>query len=343
MVPEAPEENVKQMDPFNALVVENHEGRLTAGVKSLGLGDLPREDVLIRVDYSTLNYKEGLGFAGRNRIFRIFPMVPGLDLAGEVVASESDRFKAGDGVILNGWSVGERFWGGYAQMARIRSDFLIPLPHGMDSWTAMAIGTAGYTAMLCVMALEEAGVSPDRGSVVVSGASGGVGSNAVALLSHLGYEVAALTRAEPGPIHDYLKSIGATRIIGGPEWKEAPAPLEGQKWAGAVDTVGSRVLARLLAQMDYGGCVAACGLAGGFDLEATVMPFILRGVSLRGVDSVWCPTKRRLQAWDRLVREMPETALRTINRTIDLASVPEYAKQILKGNITGHIVVDVNA
>ena len=328
---------------FKALVVERDGEQLTSGIQELTLENLPPEDVLIQVDYSTLNYKEGLGFAGLNKIFRIFPMVPGLDLAGTVVESQSPNFKPGDKVILNGWSVGERYWGGYAQMARIKSDFLIPLPKAMDSWTAMAIGTAGYTAMLCVMALEEEGVTPEKGPILVTGASGGVGSNAVAILSHLGYEVAALTRAEPGPIHDYLKDLGAKEIVQGPEWAEKSAPLESQKWAGVVDTVGSRVLARAIAQALYGGCVAACGLAAGADLPTTVMPFILRGVGLRGVDSVWCPRPRRIKAWDRLVTDIGRDALDRINRTVPLAEVPAQAAKILKGDITGHIVVDVNA
>ena len=330
-------------DIFRALVVDKKDGKIRWEVKQLATGELPPEDVLIQVDYSTLNYKEGLGFADRNKIFRTFPMVPGLDLAGTVITSESPRFKPGDKVILNGWSVGERYWGGYAQMARIKSDFLIPLPEGMDTWTAMAIGTAGYTAMLCIMALEDAGLTPDKGPVVVTGASGGVGSNAVALLSGLGYKVAALTRAQEGRTHDYLKQIGARRVIGGEEWTKDPAPLESQEWAGAVDTVGNQVLARLLAQMNYGGCVAACGLAAGFALSTTVMPFILRGVSLRGVDSVWCPREKRVAAWDRLATEMPEGVLDIINRVIGLAEVPAHAEQILAGGITGHIVVDVNA
>ncbi len=329
-------------DTFKALVVEKKDNDLMATVKQLKVEDLPDEDVLIQVDYSTLNYKEGLGFANRNKIFRIFPMVPGLDLAGTVVESKSDDFKPGDQVILNGWGVGERYWGGYAQMARIKADFLIPLPKGMDTRKAMAIGTAGYTAMLQVMTLEEAGITPDTGPIIVTGASGGVGSNAVAILSGLGYEVTALTRSTEESTHNYLKKIGATEITGGEKWAEMPAPLEPQKWAGGIDTVGSVVLARLLSQMKYGGCVAACGLAGGFDLPATVMPFILRGVSLRGVDSVSCPTQKRIAAWERLVTDISDETLDSINTTIPLEDVPRYAGEILAGNITGHIVVDVN-
>ncbi|SDU40750.1 MDR family oxidoreductase [Desulfobacula phenolica] len=333
-------------DTFKALVVDKAESEpseLVATVKQLNVADLPEEDVLIQVDYSTLNYKEGLGFANRNKIFRFFPMVPGVDLAGTVVESNSPDFNPGDQVILNGWSVGERYWGGYAQMARIKSDFLIPLPQGMDTRKAMSIGTAGYTAMLMVMTLEEAGVTPGSGPVIVTGATGGVGSNAVAILAKLGYEVTALTRSRQASIHDYLRQIGAKEIAGGEEWTMMPSPLETQKWAGAVDNVGSKVLARLLSEMKYGGCVAACGLAGGSDLPATVMPFILRGVSLRGVDSVWCPTPRRIAAWERLVTDISDAALASINKVIPLEDVPRYAKEILAGNITGHIVIDVNA
>ncbi len=330
-------------DTFKALVVEKEDNNLVAMVKSLKVEDLPEEDVLIQVDYSTLNYKEGLGFANRNKIFRIFPMVPGVDLAGTVVESKSVDFKPGDKVILNGWSVGERYWGGYAQMARIKSDFLVLLPMGMNTKKAMEIGTAGYTAMLQVMTLEEAGVTPDKGPIIVTGATGGVGSCAVAILAKLGYEVTALTRSKEQSIHEYLKKIGAKEIAGGDEWAKKPAPLESQKWAGAVDTIGSMVLSRVLSEMKYGGCVAACGLAQGFDLPATVMPFILRGVSLRGVDSVWCPTPRRIAAWERLVTDIPDKALDTINKVIPLEDVPRYAKKILEGNITGHIVIDVNA
>ncbi len=330
-------------DSFKALVVEKADDKLVATVKDLTVADLPEEDVLIQVDYSTLNYKEGLGFANRNKIFRIFPIVPGLDLAGTVVESQSPDYKPGDQVILNGWSVGERFWGGYAQMAKIKSDFLIPLPQGMGTKKAMALGTAGYTAMLMVMTLEEAGITPDSGPIIVTGATGGVGSNAVAILDHLGYEVTALTRSSDPAIHSYLHKIGAKDIASGEEWSKMPAPLETQKWAGAIDNIGSKVLARLLAETQYGGCVAACGLAGGFDLPATVMPFILRGVSLRGVDSVWCPTPRRIAAWKRLVTDIPDSALETINKVIPLKDVPQYAKEILAGNITGHIVIDVNA
>jgi len=330
-------------ETFKALVLEQVDGEIVAEIKQLTVDDLPQEDVLIKVDYSTVNYKEGLGFAGLNRIFRKFPMVPGLDLAGTVLESESPDYKPGDQVILNGWSVGERYWGGYAQMARIKSDFLIPLPKGIDTKKAMAIGTVGYTAMLCVMTLEEAGIKPESGPVIVTGAAGGVGSNAVAILAKLGYDVTALTAPGQESTHEFLKEIGAKSFAGGKEWSEKPRPLETQKWMGAVDTVGSIVLARVLSEMNYGGCVAACGLAAGSDLPTTVMPFILRGVSLRGVDSVWCPTPRRKAAWERLVTDIPDAALAKINKIIKLEEVPHYAKEILAGKVQGHLVVDVNA
>ncbi|MBT8341122.1 MAG: oxidoreductase [Desulfatitalea sp.] len=330
-------------ETFRALVVDKGDTGLVAAVKPLTVSDLPDEDVLIQVDYSTLNYKEGLGFANRNKIFRILPIVPGLDLAGTVVESKSCRYKPGDPVILNGWSVGERYWGGYAQMARIKSDFLIPLPKGMDTLKAMYIGTAGYTAMLCVMTLEQAGVTPDGGPVVVTGAAGGVGSNAVAILAHLGYDVTALVSARKAFTHDFLRELGAKAFVGGDKWAQTPSPLESQRWAGAVDTVGTTVLARVISEMNYGGCVAACGLAGGIDLSLTVMPFILRGVSLRGVDSVWCPYERRVAAWERLAKDIPDAALKKINRIIKLDEVPHYAAQIMAGKVVGHIVVDVNA
>jgi acrylyl-CoA reductase (NADPH) len=328
---------------FKALVVDKVDGKIVHAIKQLTVDDLPPEDVLIKVDYSTVNYKEGLGFADRNKIFRQFPMVPGLDLAGTVVESKSPNFKPGDKVVLNGWSVGERFWGGYAQMARIKSDFLIHLPEGMDTKKAMAIGTVGYTAMLCVMTLEEAGIKPDSGPVLVTGAAGGVGSNAVAILANLGYDVTALTAPGQEYTHDFLRELGAKSFVGGKEWSEKPRPLDTQKWMGAVDVVGSIVLSRVLSEMNYGGCVASCGLAAGFDLPTTVMPFILRGVSLRGVDSVWCPNPRRIAAWDRLVTDMPDAALAKINRVIKLEEVPKYTKDILVGKVQGHLVVDVNA
>lgn len=328
---------------FTALVVEREGKELVSSLKQLSVDDLPDEDVLIQVDYSTVNYKEGLGFADRNKIFRIFPIVPGVDLAGTVVESKSVAFKPGDKVVLNGWSVGERYWGGYSQMAKIRSDFLVHLPQGMDTRKAMLIGTAGYTAMLMVMTLEEAGVKPDSGPILVTGATGGVGGNAVAILHKLGYEVTALTRSQEPSVHEYLKKIGAREVACGEEWSKPPAPLEAQKWAGAIDNVGSTVLARILAELNYGGCVAACGLAGGFDLPTTVMPFILRGVSLRGVDSVSCPTPRRIAAWERLVTDISDEALATINTVIPLQDVPRYAGELLAGKITGHLMVDVNA
>ena len=333
---------MSDQNTFKALVVDMVDGKTFSEVKYLTLEDLPPEDVLIKVDYSAMNFKEGLGFAGQNSIFRKYPMVPGIDLAGTVIESAASQFKPGDQVILNGWGVGERYWGGYTQMARVKSDFLIPLPSGMNTKKAMALGTAGYTAMLCVMTLEEAGIKPEMSPILVTGAAGGVGSTAIAILNQLGYEIVALTAPGQENFHDFLRELGVKDFVDGPEWAEPAKPLGGQKWKGAIDVVGSKVLARVLSEMDYGGCVASCGLAGGADLSTTVMPFILRGVSLRGVDSVMCPIPRRLQAWQRLVTDMPEAVLEKISRVITLEETPNYAKELLDGKIMGRLIVDVN-
>lgn len=324
-----------QQETFKALVLTQENGATIAAIRRLTVDDLPPEDVLVAVEYSSLNYKDGLALTGRSNIVRTYPMVPGVDLAGTVLESKSPDYHPGDTVILNGWSVGERYWGGYTQRARVKSEWLIPVPAGMDTRKAMAIGTAGYTAMLCVMTLEEAGVVPASGPVLVTGAAGGVGSNAVAILAKLGYAVSALTAPGQEGARDFLRQLGAKEFVGGPEWSERPKPLETQKWSGAVDTVGSTVLARVLAEMNYGGCVANCGLAGGYDLPATVMPFILRGVSLRGVDSVLCPLPRRKAAWERLVRDLPDAAVSQINRVIGLDDILRYAEEILAGQDSG--------
>jgi acrylyl-CoA reductase (NADPH) len=259
-----------------------------------------------------------------------------------VLESDSAEYEAGDKVVLTGWGVGERYWGGYSQRARVRSGWLVPLPRGLDSQRAMAIGTAGFTAMLCVMALEEAGVEPGGDKpVLVTGASGGVGSVSVALLAKLGYRVAAVTGRPES--EDFLRGLGATEIVERAEMAQPPRPLEAQRWAGAVDTVGSTVLARALAETDYGGGVAACGLAGGVDLPTTVMPFILRGVKLLGVDSVMCPVPRRTRAWQRLVQDLPAGAMDTIEQVVPLEEVPRLAGEILAGHVKGRVVVDPNA
>lgn len=322
---------------FNALVLNQVEGKTTAAVEQLELSDLPTEDVLIKVDYSSLNYKDGLAVTGKGKIIRNFPMVPGIDLVGTVEESADSRYSKGDKVVLTGWGVGENYWGGYAEYARLKGDWLVPLPEGMDPVRTMEIGTAGLTAMLCVMALEEGGVTPESGPVIVSGAAGGVGSVAVAILSGLGYKVTAITgRPET---ENYLRGLGASEIVSREEMAEPARPLEKQRWAGAVDTVGDNILGRILAETDYSGVVAACGLAASFKLPTTVMPFILRNVRLQGVDSVMCPLERRQQAWNRLKTELPDNALGEIAQLIALDEVPEYAEQITNGQVKGRVVV----
>ncbi|EDH2561943.1 acryloyl-CoA reductase, partial [Salmonella enterica] len=289
---------------MQALILEQQDGKTLASVQHLEESQLPAGDVTVDVHWSSLNYKDALAITGKGKIIRHFPMIPGIDFAGTVHASEDPRFHAGQEVLLTGWGVGENHWGGLAERARVKGDWLVALPAGLSSRNAMIIGTAGFTAMLCVMALEDAGIRPQDGEVVVTGASGGVGSTAVALLHKLGYQVAAVSGRES--TYGYLKSLGANRILSRDEFAES-RPLEKQLWAGAIDTVGDKVLAKVLAQMNYGGCVAACGLAGGFALPTTVMPFILRNVRLQGVDSVMTPPARRAEAWARLVKDLPES------------------------------------
>lgn len=282
-------------EQFKALVLNEEDGKTISQIRRLSTDDLPQGDVLLAVEYSSLNYKDGLAITGKGKIVRAWPMVPGIDLAGRVLESASADYAPGDPVVLTGWGVGEKYWGGYSQRQRVQSQWLVPLPQGLDTRSAMVIGTAGFTAMLCVMALEESGVAPGDGSVLVTGASGGVGSVAVALLSKLGYRVAAVSGKPEAA--DYLRNLGAQEILSREEMSVPPRPLEGQRWDGAIDTVGGVMLARVLAETRYNGCVAACGLAGGADLPTTVMPFILRNVTLRGVDSVQCPGPRRRTAW----------------------------------------------
>lgn len=327
---------------FKALVLTQEGKKTVATIQQLALDDLPEGDVLVAVEYSSLNYKDGLAVTGKGKIVRQFPMVPGVDLAGTVLESSAPDYQVGDKVVLTGWSVGERYWGGYTQKARLQSRWLVPLPAGMDTKTAMSIGTAGFTAMLCVMALEEAGILPGGDKpILVTGASGGVGSVAVALLAKLGYTVHVVSgRPET---EGYLRELGATGFVSREEMNQPPKPLEAQRWAGAVDTVGSTMLARVLAEVDYGGAVAACGLAGGADLPTTVMPFILRGVKLLGVDSVMCPFARRQQAWARLVQDLPGNALQSISHVASLEEVPQLADDIIAGRVRGRIVVDPNA
>ena len=296
-------------------------------------------DVTVRVEWSTLNYKDGLAVTGKAPVVRRFPMIPGIDFAGTVETSTHPDWKPGDKVILNGWGFGETHLGAYAEKARVKGDWLVPMPAGMTGREAMAIGTAGYTAMLSVLALERHGVTPDRGPVVVTGAAGGVGSVAIAILAKLGYQVIASTgRPEES---DYLKRLGAAEVIDRAELSGPPKPLAKERWAGGVDSVGSATLANVLSMTRYGGAVAACGLAGGMDLPTFVAPFILRAVSLLGIDSVMCPQSVRREAWKRLASDLDRGKLQALTREIDLVEVVEAGKQIIEGQVRGRIVVKI--
>jgi acrylyl-CoA reductase (NADPH) len=325
-------------DTFTALVLRETDVGHTGALEQLTDADLPEGDVTVEVEYSSLNYKDGMALTGGGRIVRSYPMVPGIDLAGTVVASDSPDFAVGDAVISTGWHVGERYWGGYTQRQRVRSEWLVERPEGMSALTAMSIGTAGLTAMLCVMAVEDAHVLPGDGPVLVTGAAGGVGSVAVALLAGLGFDVTAVT-GRPDT-HEYLAGLGATDFRSREEMTEPARPLESETWAAAVDTVGSKMLAKVLAQMKYGGVVAACGLAGGPDLPTTVMPFILRSVRLQGVESVSTPTPLRRVAWDRLARELPADLLDSMTEVVPLSELLERGPTILDGQVRGRWVVD---
>jgi acrylyl-CoA reductase (NADPH) len=304
--------------------------------------DLMEGDVDVRIDYSTINYKDGLALTGKSPVVRVWPLTPGIDFAGAVEKSTHAGFKPGDRVVLNGWGVGESHHGGYAQKARVKGDWLVKLPDAISTAHAMAIGTAGYTAMLCVMGLERQGVTPDKGDVVVTGAAGGVGSVAIALLSRLGYRVVASTGRKEAE-SDYLTGLGAAEIIDRAELSAPGRPLARERWAGAVDVVGSHTLANVLAQIRYGGAVAACGLAQGLDLPGSVAPFILRGVTLAGIDSVMCPTPRRIEAWARLAKELDLGLLDKMTERAVLGDLPALGEAILAGKVRGRVVVDVNA
>lgn len=327
---------------FNAILLnKNDDGTTDARLTQLDEGQLPADgDVTVRVDYSTLNFKDGLAITGKSPVVRKWPMIPGIDGAGEVITSTHPDWKAGDAFILNGWGVGEAHMGCLAQRAKLKGDWLIPLPQGMSARTAMAIGTAGYTAMLCAMALHEQGVTKDSGDILVTGASGGVGSVAIAILSGWGYRVVASTGklAEA----DYLKSLGAADVIDRAELSAPGKPLQKERWAGVVDSVGSHTLVNALAQTRYGGTVAACGLAQGMDLPASVAPFILRGVRLIGVDSVMAPKARRLAAWQKLASDLDAGKLEKITQEINLADALDKACDILEGKVRGRLVVNVN-
>jgi acrylyl-CoA reductase (NADPH) len=334
-------------DRWNALVASSSGESRTVRLQTLSDSDLPiigprSEDVTVRVAFSSLNYKDGLAVLGRNKVIRRYPMVPGIDFSGTVENSDSSEYQPGDQVVLTGWGVGENHWGGFAQKARVPAGWLLPLPPDVSMKHAMTIGTAGLTAMLCLMALQNHGVTPESGPIVVTGAAGGVGSMAVACLSHLGYRVTACTgRPE---LSDYLRQLGASEIIGRDQLASpAGRPLAGEHWAGAIDVAGGTVLANLLSAMKYGSTVAACGLAADPGLQTTVLPFILRGVTLCGIDSVMCPAQQRKIAWKKLANCLSTETLNLMTHTITLSEVPEFSEQIVAGKVQGRIVVDVNS
>ncbi|HEV7338447.1 MAG TPA: MDR family oxidoreductase [Bosea sp. (in: a-proteobacteria)] len=328
-------------ETFTALMIEDEGGKPKASFRQIGIGDLPDHDVLVEVHYSTLNYKDGLAVSGKGRIARRLPMVAGIDIAGIVKESRSPDWKPGDKVVVNGWGLSETEWGGYARYQRLKPEWLTRLPDGFDLAEAMAIGTAGYTAALCVDALEDWGqIRPGSGEVLVTGAAGGVGSTAIALLAARGYAVTAATgRPET---HDYLRSLGASAFVDRAALAEKGAPLQKERWSGAVDTVGSQTLATVLSQTRYGAAVTACGLAGGADLPATVLPHILRSVALLGIDSVMAPHAKRERAWARLARDLDRDALRAISRVEPMSLLPDLAGQIVAGQIRGRVVIDVS-
>ena len=327
---------------FNALMVRKDEesGKTSASVEEIGVDDLPEGDVLVAVEYSTVNYKDGLCLGSGGGLVRNYPHVPGIDFAGTVEASDDARYKPGDKVVLTGWRVGEVHWGGYGQKARVKADWLVPLPDGLSTKQAMAVGTAGFTSMLAVMALQDHGIKD--GPVLVTGAAGGVGSVATAILGNLGHEVAAVTgRPETA---EYLKELGATQIVAREELNETTKrPLEAEVWGGCVDAVGGAMLARVLGQMKYGASVSAVGLAGGAALPATVIPFLLRGVNLLGIDSVMQPFENRQRAWQRIASDLPMDKLESMIQPATLSDLPALGAEILAGRVRGRVVVDVNA
>ena len=325
---------------FQAILVEREPPPYRASLKKLNESQLPAGDVTVRVEYSTLNYKDALAITGKGPVVRQFPLVPGIDFAGTVEESSNPGFKRGDKVLLNGWGVGESHWGGLSQIARVKGEWLIPLPGALTARQAMAVGTAGYTAMLCVMALGRHGLTPGDGEILVTGAAGGVGSVAVALLSKLGFRVAAMT-GRPAE-SDFLRDLGAAEIVDRAAYAAAGKPLTKERWVGAIDVVGSHTLANVCASVRYGGVVAACGLAGGMDFVGTVAPFILRGITLAGIDSVMRPRPDRVEAWRRLSRDLEINKLELLTVEISLAEALERAALFLAGQIRGRLVVDVN-
>ncbi|THF54931.1 acrylyl-CoA reductase (NADPH) [Ollibium composti] len=327
-------------DTFKAILVSRDEDKKqSVAVKDLTEADLMEGDVTVAVEATTVNYKDGLAITGKAPVVRRWPLVPGIDFAGTVTASDHPDWRRGDKVILNGWGVGETHYGAYSERARVKGDWLVPLPEGMSAHDAMAVGTAGYTAMLCVMALERHGIAPDRGPVVVTGAAGGVGSVAVAILSKLGYHVVASTGREAEKA--YLTDLGAAEVIARDELTGPVKPLAKERWAGGVDAVGSTTLANVLSMTAYGGAVAACGLAGGMDLPSSVAPFILRGVSLLGIDSVMAPKEVRLEAWRRIATDLDVAKLKALSTTIGFDGILDAARAIVDGKIRGRVVVDM--
>ena len=326
---------------FKGILIEKDDTAYRATLKDIDEAQLPEGDVTVRVSHSTLNYKDALAITGKGPIVRKFPLIPGIDFAGTVEASSHPDYAVGDAVVLNGWGVGESHWGGLAQKARVKGDWLVPLPAAFSPQQAMAIGTAGYTAMLCVLALERHGVTPDKGEILVTGAAGGVGGDAVALLAKLGYTVVGVT-GRPAEV-DYVKGLGASEVLERAAFSSPGKPLAKERWAGAVDVVGSHTLANVCASTKYRGVVTACGLAGGMDLPATVAPFILRGVTLAGVESVMCPHPDRLVAWQRLARDLDITKLGVIAHQIGLAEAIPTATRLIDGKVRGRVVVDVDA
>lgn len=325
---------------FKGILIEKDDAGYRANLKDIDEAQLPEGDVTVRVSHSTLNYKDGLAITGKGPVVRRFPMVPGIDLVGTVESSTHAEYQPGDSVLLNGWGVGEGHWGGLAQKARLKGDWLVPLPKQFSPQQAMAIGTAGYTAMLCVLALERHGVKPEHGEIVVSGAAGGVGSVAIAVLAKLGYTVVAISgRSEEA---DYLKRLGTSEVLNRADFSSPGKPLGKERWAGAVDVVGSHTLANICATTKYRGVVTACGLAGGMDFPATVAPFILRGVTLAGIDSVMCPRPDRLEAWRRLGTDLDISKLGMISTEISLAEAIPTAAKLINGEIRGRVIVDVN-
>jgi acrylyl-CoA reductase (NADPH) len=325
---------------FNGILIEKDDQGYRSAVKDIDESVLPEGDVTINVSHSTINYKDALAITGKGPVVRKFPMVPGIDLVGTVEHSESDKFKVGDQVLLNGFGVGETHSGGLAQKARLKSEWLIPLPKRFSPRQAMAIGTAGYTAMLCVIALEKNGITPDKGEILVTGANGGVGSFSIAILAKLGYNVVASTgRVDQA---EYLKKLGASDILDRKLLSEPGRPLAKERWAGAIDSAGSHTLANVCASMQYGGAVAACGLAQGMDLPASVAPFILRGVTLAGIDSVMRPIADRIEAWERLAEILDPEVFDDISTEIGLSEVISTAEALLAGTVRGRVVVDIN-